>query len=122
MFINDLHSNMTDVMIDSGAAVHVCPPWFATEFPLHRIEHEHKPTQMTLTNKEIPVFGYRRVHFTNEQQEHIVISFYVCLAQRPILSASRLKPQGFRVRREEPPAVQHDKFFSSILKERNGLF
>ena len=31
------------LMIDSGAATPVCPPWFATQFPLQHLEHGTGP-------------------------------------------------------------------------------
>ena len=36
-------SSFEEIMIDSGAAAHVCPPWFGTSFPLHHLEESSKP-------------------------------------------------------------------------------
>ena len=45
------------LMIDSGAATHVCSPWLAPQFPLHQLEHGMGPQLRTVTNQHIKLFG-----------------------------------------------------------------
>ena len=82
-------------MIDSGAAAHVCPPWFGTSFPLHHLKESSKPQLRTATDNNIYVYGYRWIHFVNQRGQRIVIPFYVCDVKHPILSVTRLIHQGF---------------------------
>ena len=55
--INNIDVNNVDLMIDSGAATHVCPPWFGNEFPLNTLNENEKPNLISVTNNEIPVYG-----------------------------------------------------------------
>ena len=52
-------SSFEEIMIDSGAAAHVCPPWFGTSFPLHNLEESSKPQLRTVTDNNICCYGYR---------------------------------------------------------------
>ena len=49
---NKVHMN---IMIDSGAATHVCPPWFAPNTPMYNLEHGQGPQLRTATDEDIPV-------------------------------------------------------------------
>eukprot|EP00435_Cladocopium_sp_Y103_P020287 s1005_g4.t4 len=121
--INNIHEDNVDLMIDSGAAAHVCPAWFGKEFPLNHIPEQQKPTLMSVTNNKIQVYGYRWIHFNNEHGQSIVIPFYVCQVKQPILSVSRLAHQGFDINfNSETPSIKHERSFHSTLKQRNGLF
>ena len=64
------------LMIDSGAATPVCPPWFAAQFPLQHLEHGTGPQLRTVANQHIKLHGYRWVCVTNHNRQHIVIPFY----------------------------------------------
>ena len=110
------------LMIDSGATTHVCPLWFAPQFPLHQLEHGTGPQLRTVTNQHIKLFGYRWVCMTNHSGQQIVIPFYVCEVKQPILSVTRLVEQGFQLTLDDNPRLQHIKGFNSTLGNRNGLF
>ena len=85
------------IMIDSGAATHVCPPWFGTSLPLHLVKQQDKPIPRTVTGTDIWAYGYRWILFINQRGQHIVIPFYVCDVKQPILSVTRLIHQGFEI-------------------------
>ena len=85
-------------MLDSGAATHVCPPWFADNYPIHKLAPEQGPQLRTVTNKEIQSHGVRWVYYMQRQGQPIVIRFYVCNVHDPILSVTRLAEQGFDIR------------------------
>ena len=106
------------LIIDSGAATHVCPPWCAPQFPLHQLEHGTGPQLRTVTNQHIKLFGYRWVCMTNHSGQQIVIPFYVCEVKQPILSVE----QGFQLTSDDNPRLQRIKGFNSTLENRNGLF
>ena len=86
------------IMLDSGAATHVCPPWFADNYPIHKLAPEQGPQLRTVTNKEIQSHGVRWVYYMQRQGQPIVIRFYVCNVHDPILSVTRLAEQGFDIR------------------------
>ena len=110
------------LMIDSGAATHVCPLWFASQFPLHQLAHGTGPQLRTATNQHIKLHGYRWVCMTNHSGQQIVIPFYVCEVKQPILSVTRLVEQGFQLTLDDNARLQHIKGFNSTLENRNGLF
>ena len=85
------------LIIDSGAATHVCPPWIASQVPLHQLAHGAGPQLRMVTNQHIKLHGYRWVCVTNDSGQQIVIPFYVCEVKQPILSVTRLVEQGFQL-------------------------
>ena len=60
--------NKVEIMIDSGAATHVCPPWFAPSTPMYTLQHGHVPQLRTATDEAIPVYGYILMTNINKQQ------------------------------------------------------
>ena len=50
-----------NLMIDSGAATHVCPLWFVSQFPLHQLARGTGPQLRTVTNQHIKLHGCRCV-------------------------------------------------------------
>ena len=72
------HSKWDSLMIDSGAATPVCPPWFATQFPLQHLEHGTGPQLRTVTNQHIKLHGYRWVCVANHSGQQTVMPLYVC--------------------------------------------
>ena len=101
-----------NLMIDSGAATHVCPLWFASQIPLHQLAHGTGPQLRTVTNQHIKLHGYRWVCVTNHSGQQIVIPFYVCEVKQPILSVTRLTL-------DDNPRLQRIKGFNSTLENRN---
>ena len=112
-----------DIMVDSGAATHVCPPWFAQEFPIQQLAAGNGPQLRTVTNDEIKLYGYKWVHMHNENRQPIVIPFYVCDVHQPIVSVSRLEEQGFKLTfDEEQRKITHPKGFSTTLIKQQSLY
>ena len=117
------HNNkINDLMVDSGAVTHVCPPWFSPETTLHKLQQGEGPDLRTATDDKIRVYGYKRIYMINHKDQAIVIPFYVCDVAQPILSATRLAEQGFEIALSEQPTIKHPKGFDSTLKPRNGLY
>ena len=110
------------LMIDSGAATHVCLLWFASQLPLHQRAHGTGPQLRTVTNEHTRLFGYRWVCMTNHSGQQIVTPFYVCEVKQPTLSVTRLVEQGFQLTLDDNPRPQHINGFNSTLENRNGLF
>ena len=46
-----------EIMIDSGAATHVCSTWFAPDTPLYPLQHGQGPKLRTATDEDISVHG-----------------------------------------------------------------
>ena len=110
------------LMIESGAATHVCPPWFAPQFPPRQLEHGAGPQLRAVTNRRIKLFGYRWVCVTNRSGQQIVIPFYICEVKQLILSVTRLVEQGCQLTLDDNPRLQRIKGFNSALEDRHGLF
>ena len=111
-------------MIDSGAATHVCPQWFATEFQTQPLTPENGPQLRTVTNQPIKLHGYKWVCMNNINGQRIVTPFYVCDIKQPILSVTRMIEQGFQTCQivlENNPRIHHDKGFDSSITRSHGL-
>ena len=102
-----------DLMIDSGAATHVCPPWFAPTYKTHELHPEQGPRLTTATEEDITVYGYKWVYMKNSKQQPIVIPFYVCDVSQPILSVTRLASQGFNTQLSDHPTITNTNGFRS---------
>ena len=111
-----------ELMIDSGAATHVCPTWFAPEHPTYPLQPEHAPQLRTATEDPIAVFGYKWVYIMNDNQQPVVIPFYVCEVSQPILSVTRLAEQGFQIVLSDHPRVTHPQGFAATLTQKQGLY
>ena len=72
-------SNFEDLMIDSGAATHVCPTWFAAGQQTYELHPTQTPQLRTATEDPIKVYGYKWVYMQNSNNQSIVIPFYVCV-------------------------------------------
>ena len=96
-----------NIMIDSGAATHVCPPWFAPNSPMYTLQHGQGPQLRTATDENIQVYGYKWVVTTNVNKQQLVVPFFVCEVTQPIMSVTRLAEQGFNIQLNETPTVTH---------------
>ena len=105
-----------DIMVDSGAATHVCPPWFAQEFPIQQLSAGNEPQLRTVTNNEIKLYGYKWVYMHIAEGQPIVIPYYVCDVHQPIVSVARLEEQGF-IR-----TITHPKGCSTTLIKQQSLY
>jgi hypothetical protein len=111
-----------DITIDSGAATHVCPPWFAPDTPLYPLQHGQGPRLRTAIDEVIYVHGYKWVYMHNTNKQTLVVPFYVCDVTQPIMSVTRLAEQGFNTQLNETPTITHTKGINSALKQREGLY
>ena len=111
-----------DLMIDSGAATHVCPPWFAPTYKTYELHPEQGPRLTTATEEDITVYGYKWVYMKNSKQQPIVIPFYVCDVSQPILSVTRLASQGFNIQLSDRPSITNTNGFEATLKQQQGLY
>ena len=114
--------NIIDLMIDSGAATHMCPHWFAPKFQLHQLRKGDKPQLRTVTNTQIKVHSYKYDIMRNKKKQPIVIPLYVCDAHAPILSVTRLAEQGFKIQLNETPTITHKHGFEAQLIQKEGLY
>ena len=114
-------TDTTNIMIDSGAATHVCPLWFADNYPIHRFDEAQLPNLRTVTNKTIQCYGVRWVYMQSRGQP-IVIPFYVCDIHDPILSVTRLAEQCFDIRFNDAPTMSHNKGFNVPLVQQHNLY
>ena len=122
-FVNAVHSdNKVEIMIDSGAATHVCPTWFAPDSPLYTLQQGQGPNHRTATDESITIHGYKWVLMTNQHNYRIAVPFYVCDVRLPIMSVTRLTEQGFDIQFTDNPTMSHSKGFHANLVQRAELF
>ena len=85
------------------------------------MKQNDKPILRTVTGTDIWVYGYRWIHFINEQDRQIVIPFYVCDVNAPILSVSRLIKQGFEINLGEKSKLRQPPHFESTITPKDAL-
>ena len=87
-----------ELMIDSGCYGHVCPPWFAPQFPLVSCTNIEA---VTANNATLRHFGRKVVygHVTTNRGKQIMIqiTFDVMSVRKPLLSISALKRRGVTI-------------------------
>ena len=122
-FVNAVHNdNKVEIMIDSGAATHVCPTWFAPDSPLYTLQQGQGPNLRTATDESITIHGYKWVLMTNQHNYQLAVPFYVCDVKLPIMSVTRLTEQGFDIQFKDNPTMSHSKGFQANLVQRAELF
>ena len=88
-----MHKDVGHILVDSGAATHVCPNDYATQFPLEPLGAS-TPQLFTATDDPIKVYGIRRVYYKCQGQP-VVIPYFACDVKYPIISVSRLVDRGY---------------------------
>ena len=82
-------------MIDSGCFGHVCPPWFAPQFPLVSSSNVEA---VAANSVALQHYGQKVVHgyvMTNSGKRFLIqISFDVMNVRKPLLGTSALKHSG----------------------------
>ena len=123
-FINEANRQTeAEIMIDSGAATHVCSSWFAQNSPLYTLPQGQGPSLRTATDEEINMYGYKWVLMANNDNYKIVAPFYVCDVKQPIMSVTRLTEQGGSTySSKDTPTMSHSRGFHSNLVKRTELF
>ena len=86
------HMDVDHILVDSGAATHVCPKDYATQFPLEPLGASTQQP-FTATDDPIKVYGVRRVYYKCQGQP-VVIPYFECDVKYPIISVSRLVDRG----------------------------
>ena len=89
---SDCKTEKHELMIDSGCFGHVCPPWFAPQFPM-----------MSSTNVEAVAANnlapqhYGHVTTNSGRRIFIQVTFDVMSVRKPLLSTSALKRRGVTI-------------------------
>ena len=87
-----------ELMIDSESYGHVCPPWFAPQFPLVGCTNVEA---VTANNATLRDYGRKVVygHVTTNRGRQILIqiTFDVMSVRKPLLSTSALKRRGVTI-------------------------
>ena len=85
-------------MIDSGCLGHVCPPWFAPQFPM---VSSTNVDAMAANNVALQHFGQKVVYWlvmTNSGKRILIqITFDVMNVRKPLLRTSALKHRGVTI-------------------------
>ena len=95
---SDCKTKEHELMIDSGCFGHVCPPWFAPQFPLvssTNVEAVAANNVALQPNGQKVVYG----HVTTNSGGRILIqiTFDVMSVRKPLLSTSALKRRGVTI-------------------------
>ena len=106
-------SEYIDIMVDSGAATHVCPPWFAQEFPIQPLSADNGPQLRTATNNEIKLYGLQ-MGFTCTMQKDNQRSYHsMCVWRTPTncisFKVGRTRVHTYITFNEEQRLITHQK-------------
>ncbi|CAE7439381.1 RE2 [Symbiodinium natans] len=82
----------TWILFDSGAAANCCPPDFAPDFPLLKLE-ERAPPLKSISGQTLQIYGRKLVAFELDGQR-LWLNFYVCDVPYSVISVARLLQQG----------------------------
>ena len=82
-----------ELMIDSGCFGHVCPPWFAPQFPMVSSTNVDAGWHCNTTDKKV----YGHVMTNSGKRILIQITFEVLNVRKPLLSTSALKHRGVTI-------------------------
>ena len=87
-----------ELMIDSGCFGHVCPPWFAPQFPM---VNSTNVEAVAANNMALQPYGQKVIHghvMTNSGGRILIqITFDVMNVRKPLLSTSALKHRGVTI-------------------------
>ena len=83
------------VMVDSGAAVSVCPLGYAPEIPM--TNHSRRATLRTATGAQIEHAGQKTVEYENSDGGSVNVSFEVADVTRPLVAVGELQKRGMTV-------------------------
>ena len=87
-----------ELMIDSGCFGHVCPPWFAPQFPMTSSTNVEA---VAANNVALQHYGQKVVYghvMTNSGKRILIqITFDVMNVRKPLLSTSALKHRGVTI-------------------------
>ena len=114
------HMDIDHILVDSGAATHVCPKDYATQFPLEPLGAS-TPQLFTATDDPIKVYGIRRVYYKCQGQP-VVIPYFACDVKYPIISVSRLVDRGYDLYWAATGVVLRGPSLKVILKRDGNLF
>ena len=103
-------------MIDSGCFGHVCPPWFAPQFPM---VSSTNVDAVAANNVALQHYGQKVVcgHVMTNSRKRILIqiTFDVMNVRKPLLSTSALKHRGVTI------IFNHD-YHRIIFRNENSEF
>ena len=83
------------VMVDSGAAVSVCPFGCALEIPMS--DHSRRATLRTASGAQIEHAGQKMVEFEHDDGGSVNINFEVADVTRPLVAVGQLQRRGMTV-------------------------
>ena len=129
----DCKAEEHELMIDSGCFGHVCPPWFAPQFPM---VSSTNVDAVAANNVALQHYGqkvvYGHVRTNSGRRILIQITFDVMSVHKPLLSTSALKRRGVTiifnhdydriiVRNETANLISHDCYSYLHITLANGI-
>ena len=114
------HMDVDHILVDSGAATHVCPKDYATQFPLEPLGAS-TPQLFTATDDPIQIYGIRRVYYQCQGQP-VVIPYFACDVKYPIISVSRLIDRGYDLYWANTGTILRGPSLRVALKRDGNLF
>lgn len=113
-----ISSNVPPWMVDSGAATHVVPLWFADRFPLLP-PTEHTPPLQDAQDNVIQHHGERWIGLKLHSGSQVAIQAIVADVSGPILSTSKLEDCGFDVQltKRRITSTYDDQFLWEITRD-----
>ena len=111
------------LMFATGAAIHVCPPWFGDMFPTYTDHNLH--TILGPDGSFIPSYGMRTVYIKMlpDMDAPVGLTFTVCNVREPILSFRQMKDRGYGCSLQEDSYLQiSDNLKIPIVEEGQHFY
>ena len=88
-----------EILVDSGAYVHVCPRGYRSEIDLEKVDSDF--SSQSVTGKQTNIHGCRIVWYTVGDDQgtpvNLSVNYVVCDARRPIVATASLVDRGCRL-------------------------
>ena len=86
------------MLIDSGAAVHVCPPDYETEYPTHPLNNDGTDISLsTATSIPLKTYGYKLVLYELVPNYYVWVKYVIANVHMPIISVPMLTANNIEV-------------------------
>ena len=112
------------LLLDSGAFVHVCPHRYAEEYDL--LPATGELTLRSVTGKRLQIYGMREVKYDIWDERgttmELTIKFYVADVRRTIVATSRLLDRGYDVIEKAAGCYLERNGAKVPFARRNGAF
>ena len=117
-------TSVEEIMVDSGAHVHVAPPEYGRQFDLQPMTKEMQ--LFSVTGKQLRVYGMRAVEYdvTCEDGQVLAVTIWYVVAdvRRPLVATQALVDRDFMIVLDKQSYLQKGNSKVNLNRRGNGVF